>query len=462
MIKAGEKRFVSKLFAVAAASALALSLSAVCSQSAYADEAGYIYGGEGDIAYSGESIYRHLWAYAYDNAEWDAADYDSTNAPSCFTVKSSNEKVLKAAIDTTGEKGSEDRAVLRLTPVAKGTATIEVTYKWKNVSMTEKFDINVATGAWKKDGGKWTYVYSDGTKAADGAVDINGETYFFDAKGIMRTGWYKDQEDASYEPTWYYLGNDGAARTDWNKIGGTWYYFYEGGAMAAATGFTDDDGYTYYLKSSGAMATGWVNNNVSWNSVEKKYTTYHTYSDGTKYYSAPDWSYCAGNGAAKVGWNKIGGKWYYLGTYASEGLRTGVFWDAAGDHYVADYNGAMRTGWYNNNVSWDYEQGKFTNKDEDGETREAAWYHAKSNGKLNYGWNKIGGKWYHLGSYRYPLMDTGWYKVDGKWYYSVDSGAMVANKWVGDYYLTGSGAMATNTWIGKYHVNASGVWDLTK
>jgi glucan-binding YG repeat protein len=38
------------------------------------------------------------------------------------------------------------------------------------------------------------------------------------------------------------------------------------------------------------------------------------------------------------------------------------------------------------------------------------------------------------------------------------SGAMAANKWVGDYYLTGSGAMAKNTWIGNYYVGADGKW----
>ena len=42
------------------------------------------------------------------------------------------------------------------------------------------------------------------------------------------------------------------------------------------------------------------------------------------------------------------------------------------------------------------------------------------------------------------------------WYYSDGSGAMAANRWIGDYYLTGSGAMATSTWIGPYWVGADG------
>lgn len=59
-------------------------------------------------------------------------------------------------------------------------------------------------------------------------------------------------------------------------------------------------------------------------------------------------------------------------------------------------------------------------------------------------------------------MAKGWYKVGGKWCYSKSSGAMQANRWIGNYYVTGSGAMATNTWIGRYHVNTSGLWDRTR
>lgn len=55
-------------------------------------------------------------------------------------------------------------------------------------------------------------------------------------------------------------------------------------------------------------------------------------------------------------------------------------------------------------------------------------------------------------------MKTSWQKIGGTWYYLENSGAMAANKWVGNYYLTPSGAMATNTWIGNYWVGADGAW----
>jgi glucan-binding YG repeat protein len=55
-------------------------------------------------------------------------------------------------------------------------------------------------------------------------------------------------------------------------------------------------------------------------------------------------------------------------------------------------------------------------------------------------------------------MLTGWQLISGKWYYLRDSGAMVADRWIGDYYLSHNGAMATDQWIGDYYVDASGKW----
>ena len=55
-------------------------------------------------------------------------------------------------------------------------------------------------------------------------------------------------------------------------------------------------------------------------------------------------------------------------------------------------------------------------------------------------------------------MQTGWISFGGKWYYANGSGAMVANKWVGDYFLKANGEMAVNAWVGPYYVGADGKW----
>ena len=569
MVRIGEKGVASKLFAAAAAATLALTLAATGSAQAYADEAtdevdGYVGYVPSHIQYSGESEINWLNAYVYDNAEWEAADEAEKQAPSCFAVTSSNENVAKVAVvageSLPGYEGED--AYLRITPVANGTTTITVTYKYKDIVVSEKVDTEIIAGAWEQAGNKWKYKFGDEYVAADpdyqqsASLMIKGKRYFFDADGIMRTGWYNDQDEATEAPTWYYLGSDGAVREGWQKIKGAWYYLsYGSGAMKSATTWTDADGYTWGFKPSGALTWGWFNDGTVWNSVEKKYANYTTDENGVKSYIEPEWYYLGSNGAAKVGWNKIKGQWYYLGTWSNPVMRSGYFADSTGTRYVADYNGALKagwynfnwhfdgetgkytsaytrtdrdgkkvteyskpcwyygnksgalqsgwnkikgqwyylgtqydeqlqigyivdqsgedyvtdyngalkTGWYNKNWRFDEKTGKYTNKDEEGKKIDAQWFYGNKGGDLKYGWNKINGQWYLFGDYdNYRVMLTGWQKVNGAWYYLADSGAMVSNKWVGDYYLTNSGAMATNTWIGKYHVNASGVWDATK
>ncbi len=575
MVKVEGKGLATKLFATAAAAALSLSLAAGVSSSAYADEVtdevdGYIAGGAPwHIQYTGQSEYEWVSANVYDNADWEAADDAEKQAPSCFTVKSSDESIAKVAV-VSGESvpngyDPED-TFLRITPVKSGTVTITVTYKYKDIVLTEETETEIVAGAWEQAGNQWKYKFGesdyvaadpDSTSYRNGSLEIRGKLYFFDANGIMRTGWYCDQPEETGEPEWYYLGSDGAAREGWQLVKNKWYYLYpNSGVMVAADIWTDADGYTWGFNASGALTSGWFNNNLIWNSVEKKYVDYYTYSDGTKDYIRPTWYYLGGNGSAQVGWNKIKGSWYYLGTWSSPSMRIGKFTDNTGTDYVADYNGAMKTGWYNKNWSFDDETGKYattytatdengaevtlyrepvwyyanksgalqsgwnkiqgkwyyldelnngkalaigyftdcdgedyvadydgamktgwynknwrfdsktgkyTNRDTEGKKLDSQWYYGSNSGALKYGWNKIDGQWYLFGNYDdVRVMLTGWQQVDGSWYYLVSSGEMVANKWVGDYFLTKSGAMATNTWIGNYHVNASGVWDATK
>lgn len=237
MIKVEEKRLASKLFAAAATAALALSLSTMGSAHAYADETagevdGYIGYVPSHIQYSGQSATNWLQAHVYNNAEWEAADDAEKQAPSCFTVTSSNEGVAKAAVvDGESIPGYDDDTYLRITPVASGTTTITVTYKYKDVVLTEKVDTEIVAGAWEQVGNKWKYKFGDGEYVAadpdyqqSASLVIKGKRYFFDADGIMRTGWYNDQLDAADAPEWYYLGSDGAAREGWQKIKGAWYY----------------------------------------------------------------------------------------------------------------------------------------------------------------------------------------------------------------------------------------------
>jgi glucan-binding YG repeat protein len=55
-------------------------------------------------------------------------------------------------------------------------------------------------------------------------------------------------------------------------------------------------------------------------------------------------------------------------------------------------------------------------------------------------------------------MVSGWRNLNGTYYFFDASGAMVKNRWIGNYYLLGDGTMAKNQWIGSYYVGSDGCW----
>ena len=86
-----------------------------------------------------------------------------------------------------------------------------------------------ASAEWQQDDCGWWY--SEGNSYAIGFREINGNTYFFDSNGYMKTGWIQDK---------YY---------------DTWHYFYLNGTMAYNTvidGFELDQDGTWIKPSKGA------------------------------------------------------------------------------------------------------------------------------------------------------------------------------------------------------------------
>ena len=258
-------------------------------------------------------------------------------------------------------------------------------------------------------------------------------TYYFDKDGLMQTGlvrcedgslryfdpetgamvtnqWYND-----YEAVWYYFGADGTAVSNWQLIGGDWYYFYpENHDMAY--GRVQIDGKNYFLNTPGANAdgrmqhSGWI-----YDSIYGK------------------WLYATSSGELLTGWHNIGGTWYYFNEYGV--MLTGWINDS-GTWCYANASGAMATGWLNIGGTWFYLDG--------------------SGAMVASSWRSLSGSWYWFDNS--GAMATGWRQIDGAWYYFSGSGAMVHDAWVGDYYLQSSGAMATNTWVGAYYVGEDGKW----
>ena len=142
-----------------------------------------------------------------------------------------------------------------------------------------RFDEAMA-GEWVKDATGWWYCYEDGTYPVSTSIQVRGETFRFDARGYMVTGWVLDGG------RWFYHETSGAQVLGWANVNGTWYYLEPPtGAMVTGWAYVDDA--WYYLSASGAMVTGWA------------------YVDGAWYYLTP-------SGVMAIGWLHEGGSWYYL------------------------------------------------------------------------------------------------------------------------------------------------------
>ena len=102
-------------------------------------------------------------------------------------------------------------------------------------------------GSWKLVDGKYSYYYSDGTRAENCWLEINSVWYFFGKDGIMATGWLKDNGNYFYlDPA------TGAMATGWKEIDGTWYYFNDIGNGFKGMMFADTTVDGYVLDESGA------------------------------------------------------------------------------------------------------------------------------------------------------------------------------------------------------------------
>lgn len=260
-------------------------------------------------------------------------------------------------------------------------------------------------------------------------------------------------------------------------------YFYENDV--AITGIVNDNGTFYYVNADGNVKIGWVNDQNHW---------YFVNNDAT----------------CKQGWYKYYGKWYYLDandeTYPSSAI-TNQAKEINGIKYHFDENGAIKTGWINDDDHWYFYDGNaslvsgwykyygkwyyldandeaypyaaITNQvreingvkytfDENGAIKTGwmldgnDWYYYDQNGNKCTGWVYVKNQWYLLNDA--GVMQTGWQRVSGKWYYLDESGqGYMYTGWLdlnGQwYYLNAYGSMLTG-WINVkgtwYYMDASG------
>lgn len=330
-------------------------------------------------------------------------------------------------------------AAAPVNPTITSTGKIEYSVPvTKPVISSIKITEGVSSYGWKQSGNRWWYSYDSVTAKGLGksyptneSILINGELYYFDSHGWMKTGWVQDSNG-----NWKYLNASGKTVTNWIRSGGIWYYLNPSDGIMVANKEQVIGGRTYRFAASGAMVTGWVKTGSNW-----------------QHYDA--------SGARTSGWLRSGGAWYYLKPYDNDVMLSSTMTAISGQNYIFDANGAMYTGW----------------------ARQGSWYLCNASGAVVTGWQRVNGVWYYLdpdnkgamiestmkdiGNETYIFsssgaMRTGWVSDAGEWYYFRSSGEM-AKGWIYDgrawYYLNPSnGVMAKNTVINGYYVDKTGAW----
>lgn len=156
---------------------------------------------------------------------------------------------------------------------------------------------------WLIDGGKRYYLDpGNGNAMARGFVAIEGKSYYLDTDGVLfSSGWLL------VDRAWYYAAASGEIETGWLKLGGTWYYLDPSRGGAMLTGSYRVGSTLYHARPSGALVTGngWVR------------------TDGAWYYASP-------SGALRTGWLKLSGIWYWLDPEPESWQRVGIKMDRPG------------------------------------------------------------------------------------------------------------------------------------
>lgn len=243
-----------------------------------------------------------------------------------------------------------------------------------------------------------TYKYKvNNTYVKNNIKKIGKYYYYFDKKGIRRTGWvnfkgqkyYFDKKKAyaytgkrkidnkiyifakngkltvkkglyKYGKAQVYIKADGSLATGPVKVKNKWYFFEENGVLSSQNGVHHWDNRTYYVKN-GQLVSGWVEvgshkkhfNKTNYTmdtgvvKIDNKY--YHLDNNGVAISGIctikGDKYYCDKNGERKTGFITIGSNQYY---FAYDGkMVTGSYIKDSGNMYYADATGRIKKNcWY--------------------------------------------------------------------------------------------------------------------
>lgn len=333
---------------------------------------------------------------------------------------------------------------------------------------------------WVIEDHAWKYKLEDGTYLKNSFKMDDGYRYYFDADGIMATGWFcvgtRKEPDGKVYKNWYYATPGGKIVSGWRKIGGKSYYFYLDGRMAVNA--IVDDG-RYFVDANGVYvgragtwqkdSKGWwyqcVDAKHYWSLKLGKYVSFPSndvcYIEGDYYGFNRDgyairgwhdfgwssngkhvaaWFYFDTDYKAVDGWKEIKGKRYYFdhGYMLSNTYVDGCYLGADGA-YVTPMPSANRTNgaWKQDAKGYWYRYADGTFPRNERVMINGTWYGFDASGYMQTGWKKTNGSWYYYKKSGGSVI--GWYKIGDIWYYFGADGAMYSNTIVDGYYLNVNG-----------------------
>lgn len=189
---------------------------------------------------------------------------------------------------------------------------------------------------WVRKGTTYKYKVNN-TYVKNEVKKIKKYYYYFDKKGIRKTGWVKYKKDR-----YYFDRKTARAYTGKKAVNNKFYIFGKDGRLVKKKGLYKYGKTQVYINKNGSLATGLVKIKGKWywfenNGVLSRKSGIHKWKNNTYYLN---------KGRFVTGWATVGSNKYYFG--ADGKMAINKYIQTSGQTYYVDASGRMKKNcWYN-------------------------------------------------------------------------------------------------------------------
>lgn len=189
---------------------------------------------------------------------------------------------------------------------------------------------------WVRKGTTYKYKVNN-TYVKNEVKKIKKYYYYFDKKGVRKTGWVKYKKDR-----YYFDRKTARAYTGKKAVNNKLYIFGKDGRLVKKKGLYKYGKTQVYINKNGSLATGLVKIKGKWywfenNGVLSRKSGIHKWKNNTYYLN---------KGRFVTGWATVGSNKYYFG--ADGKMVTNKYIQTSGQTYYVDASGRMKKNcWYN-------------------------------------------------------------------------------------------------------------------